>query len=308
VDSQYVVYEYSIDKTGPWQSVAFDGAVYARVRTNNNGTWSAWSVYRIKGETGSPGLPGADGDRGSSILSGTATSSSAMVNAFYNEFGNVVNGDQYLSSNSTTGSIIYTYNGSSFVNTTALKVDGDAIINGTLAVDKLVHLGTDFSTKRFAANGTLGGYQGGVLGWDPNTSGSYAGVIGASKNYGIAGLGFVGGTSTGGVFAYSSSTISSSYPNFKNQVELSTPSYAGVFTGDVTIKGNLTVSGSYPGGGTSSGVTTSTVQSMIDTSLAPYATDAEVVQYVSSNFVQKGVAQTARVTDLGGGRFSITFE
>jgi hypothetical protein len=252
VDSQYVVYEYSISNTGPWQSVAFDGAIYARVRTNNNGTWSDWSVYRIKGETGSPGLPGADGDRGSSILSGTATLSSAMVNAFYNEFGNVVNGDQYLSSNSTTGSIIYTYNGSSFVNTTALKVDGDAIINGTLAVNKLVSgksgisnttgttfgLGTVSAIKDSSGRSLSGAVIGEASGTD-STNNGYHGVLGHSSHRSGVVAGTFSTTGSGALEAYCGN--GNSYTSVLTSCKLATNSHAIEAGGNAIISGSLKV-------------------------------------------------------------------
>jgi len=189
-----------------------------------------------KGDSGTAGSPGS---RGSSFLSGTAVASSAMVNEYLTTLGSVSVGDQYLSSTSTNGSSIYTYNGSSFVNSTSLRVSGDAVIDGTLAVKKLQSLG-DLSVPNFSAAGNIGAYSGGLLGWDPSTSGLRAGVVGGGNLYGVAGLGFSTG-GVGGIFSYAGA-------GYINTVVLGSPSHAIYTSGNCSL-GNtnvtsLTVNGS----------------------------------------------------------------
>jgi hypothetical protein len=175
-----------------------------------------------------------------------------MVNAFYNEFGNVVNGDQYLSSNSTTGSIIYTYNGSSFVNTTALKVDGDAIINGTLAVNKLVSgksgisnttgttfgLGTVSVIKDSSGRSLSGAVIGEASGTD-STNNGYHGVLGHSSHRSGVVAGTFSTTGSGALEAYCGN--GNSYTSVLTSCKLATNSHAIEAGGNAIISGSLKV-------------------------------------------------------------------
>jgi hypothetical protein len=79
-----------------------------------------------------------------------------MVLAFYREFGNIKHGDQYVASSSTTGTNIYTYDSiKSFVNTTALKVDGSAVINGMAVVNGALLAGSEIRSNPFT-QGSVG--------------------------------------------------------------------------------------------------------------------------------------------------------
>jgi hypothetical protein len=133
VNTQYTEYQYSTSASGPWQSTAFDGAVYARTRTNNNGVWSGWATYRIKGEQGIAGTNGTTGSRGTGF--GTSSASSASDSAFTAATGlsPAIDGDQLLLTNSS-GSMFYKRQNGRWVNNAALQVDGNAIINGMALV------------------------------------------------------------------------------------------------------------------------------------------------------------------------------
>ncbi|HQT19574.1 MAG TPA: DUF1983 domain-containing protein [Thiobacillus sp.] len=104
-----------------------------------------WSVpTRLDGSTGltgpsgsrgATGLTGPSGSRGAAFA--TSTDASPSDSAFFSASGvSAINGDQLLLSNAS-GSTIYTRQNGSWVNTTALSINGDAVITGTLSLGKL---------------------------------------------------------------------------------------------------------------------------------------------------------------------------
>ena len=174
----------------------------SKATTVAKAVWSGATIYS-KRVDGLPGSAGATGSRGSAILTGSATASGTMVNAFISAFGNVVTKDQYISTTPTTGTQIYTYNGSSFTNTTVLTIHGDTVVNGTIAAEKLaataIYGKTISITSSTSASGGSGGL-GGSLGWF-TTSRDKVAVYGyntTTNGAGIAGE----GTGTGGYGGY----------------------------------------------------------------------------------------------------------
>ena len=102
-------------------------------------TWGTPTVDYVKGSDGDTGL---DGNRGSSIITfdGGASpfSSSTATQLFMTKFGNVMADDQIVwSTTLSTGTAIWTYNGSSWANNTRWYINGDAVIDGTLYANKL---------------------------------------------------------------------------------------------------------------------------------------------------------------------------
>jgi hypothetical protein len=120
------------------------------------------------------------------------------------------------------------------------EIHGGNIKTGTITANKITStLDGTYTNREFVCNGTMGGYNGATIGWNPN-SGCSAGVIGAGNAFGIAGLGFNSGT--GGFFGRVTALPSSgSCGSYTNTVVLSTPSHAMEASGSATISGNLTV-------------------------------------------------------------------
>ena len=195
------------DAARGWYNTATTSSVWLATRVKAGGKWQAWQVTRIKGENGAPGAPGApgsQGSRGSGFLTGTATTSSGFTNAFMTQLGGVIKGDQYLSSTSA-GSTIYTYNGTTWVNNTALQVNGDAVINGTLYSDRIMagHIGSAVTalagniitaTDTFANENWKNGTTVGSISYT-NSSSSYASILViVSGRTGITVGGYTGGS------------------------------------------------------------------------------------------------------------------
>jgi hypothetical protein len=198
INTQYVEYEYSTTANGPWTNTAYDGVVYVRSRTNNNGEWTAWSVYRVKGEAG---IPGANGDRGPR---GTAIGYGASANntAFTASTGlTPISGDQLVVTNSS-GTTIYNYNGSGWTNATTLQINGNAVITGTLAADKIVSSSYLASGSRFGLGTTsvVRNSSGRVMNSAiiGESFGQQIGVLGHSTEH----TGVVGGTFYGGAGSF----------------------------------------------------------------------------------------------------------
>lgn len=139
------------DASRGWYNTATSASVWQAVRTKSHGVWSFWQIIRIKGESGKDGV---DGGRGSSILSGSATTPSGFTSAFISAFGNVLQGDQYIST-SSSGTYIWTYRYGVWTDNVALRVNGDAIINGTLSADKLASNALYGKLVQFDSTGAL---------------------------------------------------------------------------------------------------------------------------------------------------------
>lgn len=128
------------DAANGWYNEATDGAVWTAHRRKVQGQWTSWYVYRVKGEDGVNGTPGSSGSRGSSIRSGSGSGgfpSTTATNAF-SSVGGPIDGDQYIWSSDTDGTMIRTFSGSIWTNNVGLEVSGDAIISGTLSASDLV--------------------------------------------------------------------------------------------------------------------------------------------------------------------------
>jgi hypothetical protein len=126
-----------------WRNESSESSAWMAVRVKNAGVWSEWEVIRVKGEVGSAG---SAGPRGSLLAhaSGTVTppSGTTLNNAITSITGSqgiVKAGDVVIWTNTTSsgGTEIYTYNGTSWNINTALKVNGNAIIEGTIFANRI---------------------------------------------------------------------------------------------------------------------------------------------------------------------------
>ena len=215
-----------------WSTTPSENSIFMRTETSNDGgiTWTPDlnGIVRIKGETGAPGAPGSPGVRGTAF----GYASSANDSNFKLSTGfDAKDGDQLLVSNNS-GSSVYTRTSGFWVNKTALSINGDAVIAGTLAVNKIADgsktvSGGIFGLGTGSGSTTVNGitYSGAVYGM--GSTGSAVGGLFVSK----------GGT---GMIAAS---VSDNWPaisayNQKNfdftggqvAAELCTGSYAGRFT------------------------------------------------------------------------------
>lgn len=121
---------------------SYDIEYMSKATYTYNGTdWvnhAGWSTPVISYLRGNDGSSGSDGTDGTSIISGNQTSSAGMVSEYQSKLGrNPVTGDQYFSTNSSVGSYIYSFNGSTFVQTTATYMNGNYIVNGTIGTTAL---------------------------------------------------------------------------------------------------------------------------------------------------------------------------
>ena len=140
------------DSTGNWFNPVTDPmwmAISESKIVNGNVQWSAWVVSKVKGENGTDGDQGPAGTRGTvmarinsttnNIAYYTTTSGkAALTSAVYAIVtpDTLINGDQVIVT-ATDGTEIFEYNGSAWGTNTALKVNGNAIIDGTLYANKL---------------------------------------------------------------------------------------------------------------------------------------------------------------------------
>ena len=144
-----------VDINNGWYNSSTANAVWAANRKKSSGVWTNWYVYRIKGETGAPGsngANGANGRRGSLVGRGSSAgwpSGSTLTNLIMNIPGSewsVYAGDTVIWTNTSTsgGTEIYEYNGSTWGTNTALRVNGNAVISGTLYSDRIMagHIGS----------------------------------------------------------------------------------------------------------------------------------------------------------------------
>ena len=134
------------DYANGWRNVSEESSVWMAVRTKNAGKWGAWQVIRVKGEVGKNGEAGAKGERGSLVAhaSGTTNSPSGAVlssaiTSIAGSNGAVKAGDVVIWTNTSSsgGTEIYTYNGATWGINTALKINGNAVIDGTIFANKI---------------------------------------------------------------------------------------------------------------------------------------------------------------------------
>ena len=226
--------QFSTNGTSGWSTTPSENSVYMRVQTSEDGgkTWVTDSngVVRIKGETGAPGVPGSPGVRGTAF----GYASSANDSNFKLSTGfDAKDGDQLLVSNNS-GSSVYTRTSGFWVNKTALSINGDAVIAGTLAVNKI-------------ADGSKT-VSGGIFGLGTGSGSTI--VNGITYSGAVYGMGSTG-SAVGGLFLSKGGTgmiaasVSDNWPaitayNQKNfdftsrqtAAELCTGSYAGRFIGE----------------------------------------------------------------------------
>ena len=190
-----------VDINNGWYNNSTTNAVWAAHRKKSSGVWTNWYVYRIKGETGAPGSDGANGAngangrRGSLVGRGSSTgwpSGSTLTNlirAISGSEDRVYAGDTVIWTNTSTsgGTEIYEYNGSTWGTNTALKVNGNAVISGTLYSDRIMagHIGSAVTalarniitaTDTFANEDWTGGTTVGSISYT-NHSSSYASIL-----------------------------------------------------------------------------------------------------------------------------------
>ena len=142
-----------------WTSTPTTDTVWVATSALSNGVWSNFRTYKVKGEAG---VPGEDGDRGAaSIAYGTNLGSlspsdvtGSNLQTYFTSGGGpsttYVVGDNLILTNTNTSSgwtNIYkrsSATSSGWINSTALNVNGDAIVNGTLHASRITagHIGT----------------------------------------------------------------------------------------------------------------------------------------------------------------------
>lgn len=157
-DGKYTEYQYAVNSsattapTSGWQAtppaISSGQFLWMQSRTvSPPAAAPAWgTAVRISGEKGDTGQQGAQGPQGPIGPTGTrgaafatSTAASATDSAFTAASGlsPVIVGDQLMLTNSS-GSTIYTRQSWGWANTTALQVNGSAVITGTLAADRII--------------------------------------------------------------------------------------------------------------------------------------------------------------------------
>lgn len=174
------------DSTGNWLVPMVDPvwmAISEAKIVSGNVQWGPWVVSKVKGEDGADGEQGpsgADGIRGATIARISSTTNAlsyysttagktALTNSVYSIVtpDSLINGDQVIVT-ATDGTEIFQYSGSSWGTNTALKINGNAVINGTLYANRIVagNLGSIVSadmgvnitaTATFSTTPTTGG-------------------------------------------------------------------------------------------------------------------------------------------------------
>lgn len=265
----------STDATNGWYNTASENAMWAAYRSKSAGVWSSWGVWKVKGEDG---VDGAQGARGSTIARIYSTSNniqyykdntSLLTSAIYNIVTpNVLQkGDQVIVT-ASNGTEIFEYNGSVWGSNTALKVNGNAIIDGTLTADKLASNISLTTNGYIVANGNYSGswgttaiagntsYTAPIGVWGGSAAFNQAGVMGVNNTSGANSCGVLG-TSTGGKGVRGLSVIGTGLYGYSNTGTAiygqSSSSYAGYFAGPVAVTGSLSVSGSNISGNTITG-------------------------------------------------------
>lgn len=204
------------------------------------------------------GAPGNRGAATTSITTTTGITKYANYNAdFATAIGpdaaaNKVKGDTLIvtSTHATDGgtkTFVRDSNGGTTWTSYGLMVNGNALIKGSLTVDKIqsgTAIDANFDSKAFVIAGTMTpSYNGAVIGWNPDSGGNgavNAGIIGAANHWGVCGVGFNNGT--GGVFGTATGLDGSGkYFTYKNIATLGSASHAGYFGGKVEVQGKGTV-------------------------------------------------------------------
>jgi len=156
--------------------------VYKNTTDGNSYILSAdggsWGLYLATG------TPGGTGPRGAAFATSTALSATDAAFIAASGISAAIDGDQLLLSNST-GSTIYTRISGSWSNTTALKVNGNAVIEGTLAADRISTGEIKSASVKTSGYGVFSG----------NTTYDLANIFGANSKAALA-AGYVteGGT------------------------------------------------------------------------------------------------------------------
>ena len=231
------------DIANGWYDIAGTSAIWMATRTMGNSGWTAWTKSKVKGETGEDGTPGSDGSDGirgslTAIIDTTNTIShytlypgllTDAINALTTQDG-LVSGDQVIVTSSATsggGTEIFTYKNNVWGINTALRVNGNAVINGTLSATKLV-------AGSVWTNGSINGGSGI---FDTAVSDGTAAAAVIAKNpspFGTAMYVRAEGSNGNGILVYGDSEAVFAYSN----------SSSGVFSSGATygVEGRLTLS------------------------------------------------------------------
>lgn len=147
--------QFSVDGSSTsWHDTPGVSDVYMRTGTSTDGgaTWAYAGAVKIKGEAGEDGTDGTNGTNGVrgaisafatyTTLTPSASELAATINIIANPDGCMVGDNVTYTVSGTSGGTKMAYctaagNPGSWVNNVALYVNGDAIITGTLAADKL---------------------------------------------------------------------------------------------------------------------------------------------------------------------------
>ena len=210
------------DSTNSWFNPMIDPVWMAMSESKIEGNtvqWSPWVVSKVKGENGLDGEQGPAGVRGTVMARINSTTNninyytttagkSALTAAVYALVtpDSLINGDQVIVT-ATDGTEIFQYNGSVWGTNTALKINGNAVIDGTLFASKIASNQIDATKltvdaldgKSASFIGSRGFADGGS--WAIGVVGVSAGGLHAEgkSNWGVVGK---SSSSAGGVLGY----------------------------------------------------------------------------------------------------------
>jgi hypothetical protein len=269
---------------------------------------TSWTVVPPGWSLNSPSM-GASG--------GTIYYSRFTVSADKNTTGNIPTYTDFAAGFNFSSLVTFTDLSNPGMQTT---IHGGNIATNSIKADSIESFGTDYASKRFAFGGTMGGYSGAAIGWNPAASGAEAGVIGGSNFIGVVGLGFSGGS--GGFFGRVAALPSgTSVGSYVNTVELATASYAGNFGGSVNISGSLSVTSlTVNGVAYSSTGATYTLPTASSTTKGgikvgdglqirgeTLAVTTDVLRAADTTIVKKGGSYVVTVVDNKNGTMTVTF-
>jgi hypothetical protein len=231
------------DAANGWYNDANTNAKWAAFRSKSEGSWSLWSVYKISGEDGAPGANGTDGTSIRTYNAGSSPFDGFTASSLFP--GGPISGDQVVWATSASGGTkIYTYDGGVWGNSTALYVDGDAVITGTLAVNKLTSSGTSSTSYGLFGLGSTTFGVGGNLFFSSVSGVANDTTVPNQYNVGIAGYSASGNQAIAGAFYHQGAGYAALLGRSDFAAEFIGPT-ASVYigNGDINVQSAITLSG-----------------------------------------------------------------
>ena len=310
-----VKYQFSIDNT-TWSDTASVDSIYMRTGTSADGgtTWTYSAGVKVKGEQGPQGFQGNSGTRGSvtAYASGSSWNNTTAANAIYSYTGTyyLVPGDTVTISNGSTSAWTKYWAGAGTGWTDpGVVIDGNLLVGGNITARSL-NAGDATKGVAIAGNTPINDgrgntitncvyvYQNAATMYGLYVKNSYISSTGGGAAYVESYGGFtldcyntatppsvvtqvraVSGRSNNGVGVFGGSSNVDGVGVYGNN---SAGGKAGYFAGNVHIQGNLTISGTYPGGGGSSGVSSFNTRTGAVTLSASDVTTALGATYVQN--------------------------